>query len=349
MKLLVSALEPSANLHLESLLKKVDNIEIDGIFDKRFGKAKYYSDKFSVMGIMDVIPKIFQAKKAIKELAVLSLECDKVLLIDAPAFNLPLAKAIKKINPTIEIIYYILPKAWVWKKGRIKVVEKFCDIQASIFPFENKFYKNSLFVGNPLIEQIKEYKKGVTQNGIVAFLAGSRKSEIKALMPVFRGVAKSIKEKKLLIVPKNFSGREIEEIYGDISEFEISFDTHTALLNSDFAFVCSGTASLEAALIGTPFLLVYIAKKIDYFIAKSFIDLKFVGLANIILDFENLKPLHRELLQNEVNRENLLKEYKELDREKFFESSKELRELLSINKKEELFKLISSKTLRLVN
>jgi len=97
-KLLVSALEPSANLHLESLLKKVDNIEIDGIFDKRFGEAKYYSDKFSVMGIMDVIPKIFQAKKAIKELALLSKECDRVLLIDAPAFNLPLAKAIKKVN-----------------------------------------------------------------------------------------------------------------------------------------------------------------------------------------------------------------------------------------------------------
>ena len=340
MKLLVSALEPSANLHLESLLDKLNNIEIKGVFDKRFGEAKYYSKQFSVMGIIDVIPKIFQAKKAIKELALLSKECDKVLLIDAPAFNLPLAKAIKKINPTIEIIYYILPKVWVWKKGRIKVVEKFCDIQASIFPFEKNFYKKSIFVGNPLIEQIKEYKKGVTKNNIVAFLAGSRKSEIKALMPVFREVAKKISEKKLLVIPKNFTNKEIKEIYGDISEFEISFDTHLALLNSDFAFVCSGTASLEATLIGTPFVLVYIAKKFDYFIAKSFIDLKFVGLANIILDFENKKPLHKEFLQNDVNRENLLKEYRELNREKFFENSKELREFLSINKKKELFKLI---------
>lgn len=104
MKLLVSALEPSANLHLENLFEHLHGIELAGIFDEKFGKPIYSPKSFGVMGVIDVIGKIFAAKKAIKELTGLAAGCDKVLLIDAPAFNIPLAKAIKKAYPDKQII-----------------------------------------------------------------------------------------------------------------------------------------------------------------------------------------------------------------------------------------------------
>ena len=95
MKLLISALEPSANLHLEPILNALDSCEVYGIFDERFGKPLLPSRAFSIMGFLDAIPKISKAKWAIKKMAQMSFFVDKVLLIDSPAFNLPLAKAIK--------------------------------------------------------------------------------------------------------------------------------------------------------------------------------------------------------------------------------------------------------------
>jgi len=120
MNLLVSALEPSANLHLEPILDKLSEFELSGIFDEKFGTPLYKSSEFSVMGIMDVLPKILKAKEAIKEMVFLSKTADTVLLIDSPAFNIPLAKAIKEKYPKKKIVYYILPKVWAWKKGRVK-------------------------------------------------------------------------------------------------------------------------------------------------------------------------------------------------------------------------------------
>jgi len=327
-KILISSLEPSANLHLEPVLGEIGAYEIEGIFDPKFGKPLYPSSDFSVMGFVDVLSKIKLAKRAIKQMVELSFECDKVLLIDSPAFNLPLAKAIKEKNPSIEITYYILPQVWAWKAKRVKKIEKYCDNLCSILPFEKRYYNKSTYVGHPLLDEIKEFKDGVTSNGVVAFLPGSRKSEIKSLMKVYRGVAKEVKEKKLLVVPKHFLKEDIEEVYGDISGFEVTNDAKKALKSSDFAFVCSGTATLEASLIGVPFVLVYQAKKIDYFIAKRFVKLKYIGLANLILDFEGYKPLHKEFIQNEVNVENLLNEYKNLDREEFFKQSIKLKEIL---------------------
>ena len=136
LKLLLSALEPSANLHIEPLLRALNDVEIYGIFDEKFGKPLMPSKDFSVMGFVDVLPKIQKARKAIKIMTRMSFFVDKVILIDSPAFNLPLAKAIKKLNPNIEIIYYILPQVWAWKPHRVAQIEKYCTILASVLPFE---------------------------------------------------------------------------------------------------------------------------------------------------------------------------------------------------------------------
>ncbi len=326
--ILVSSLEPSANLHLEPVLKNLKTYSLKGIFDLRFGKPLYPSSDFSVMGFVDILFKIKKAKKAIEEMVKLSFECDKVLLIDSPAFNLPLAKAIKKKNPTIEIIYYILPQVWAWKEKRVKKVEKYCDKLASILPFESEFYNKAHYVGHPLLDEITNFKTEITNNKKVAFLPGSRKSEIKFLMKIYREIANKIKEEKILVIPKHFQEEEIKEIYGDIKDFTICKNTEDALNKSDFAFICSGTATLEAAIIGTPFVLTYKAKKIDYFLAKKFVHLKHIGLANIIFDFNHEEPMHDEYIQDELTLQNLLNAYKNLDREQFIKKAKRLRTIL---------------------
>ncbi|MDR1008339.1 MAG: lipid-A-disaccharide synthase [Campylobacteraceae bacterium] len=339
-KLLVSALEPSANLHLKPVLEELGECELLGIFDEEFGTPILASREFSVMGFLDIFSKLKKAKKAIDKMAHLSLEASHVLLIDSPAFNLPLAKAIRQVNKNVPITWYILPKVWAWKKKRAKKVEKYCTNLASIFPFEEKFYTRSIYAGNPLLDEIKQTKKSFENSGKVVFMPGSRKSEIKSLMPIFKEVAANLNKENIIVIPKHFNEREIDMLYGDLSGFIISKDAHQSLLNAEFAFVCSGTATLEAAIIGTPLALCYRAKAIDYFIAKRFVKLKFVGLANIIFDFCALEPLHKEFLQDDVNVKNLLNEYENMDKENFFMRSLELKEILSHGSSEVVAKII---------
>ena len=341
MKLLVSALEPSANLHLEPILKALDNCELYGIFDERFGKPLLPSRAFSIMGFLDALPKIRKAKKAIKTMARMSFFVDKVLLIDSPAFNLPLAKAIKTINPNVEIIYYILPKVWAWKPKRVVEMEKYCDVLASIFPFEQQFYTKANYVGNPLLDEIPLFKLKAEETGIISFLPGSRKHEIRSLFPIYKEVASRIEGKeKWLVIPPHFSYREIADIYGDIHDFKICRDPYEAFERSEFAFVCSGTATLEAALVGVPFVLAYKAKAIDYWIARQFVKLKHVGLANLIFDFEKMESLHTELLQEEVTVDNLLQAYENVDKEAFFNHAKKLRSLLGHGSQEAMISIM---------
>ena len=340
MKLLISILEPSGNLHFKPIFDELSSCELFGIFDESFGKPLLPSSAFSIMGFVDAIPKIKLAKKAIKEMVKLSFEVDTVLLIDSPAFNLPLAKAIKESNPNVKIVYYILPQVWAWKEKRVKKVEKYCDVLASILPFEQQFYNKATYVGHPLLDEISTCKESYEYSDYICYLPGSRKSEIKKLLPIYKDIAKNIDKKSILVIPPHFDEKQIKEIYGDISEFEISTDTHESFLRSEFAFVCSGTATLEASLIGIPLVLAYKAKAIDAFIARRFVKLKHVGLANIICDFEGLEPLHVELLQDDVTSENLLSEYVNMDREKFFQNSQKLRAILKHGSKNEMVKLI---------
>ncbi|MDR2789724.1 MAG: lipid-A-disaccharide synthase [Campylobacteraceae bacterium] len=339
-KLLVSALEPSANLHLKPILKELGEYELSGIFDEEFGSPLLASKEFSVMGFLDIFSKLKKAKNAIDKMARLSLEASHVLLIDSPAFNLPLSQAIRKINKSVPITWYILPKVWAWKKKRAKKVEKYCTNLASIFPFEDKFYARAVYVGNPLLDEIRQAKKSLESSGKIVFMPGSRKSEIKSLMCVFKEVAARLGKENIIVIPKHFSAREIDEIYGDLNKFTVSKNAYESLLSAEFAFICSGTATLEAALIGTPLALCYKAKAVDYFIAKRFVKLKFVGLANIIFDFYGFKPLHEEFLQSAVNAENLIREYNNMDKNGYFSRAQKLKEILSHGSSEVVAKII---------
>jgi len=329
MRLLVSALEPSSNLHLSQIMKNSTEIEICGVFDKNLGNPIVDSNRFGVMGIVDVLSKIKLAKDTIKQMVDLVEFCDKVLLIDAPAFNIPLSKAIKERYPSKEIIYYILPKVWIWKKSRIKTVEQYTDIQACVFPFEQKFWKNGRYVGNPILDEIAAVYR--PEKDTFSFMPGSRASEIKANMPIFRKL--KIDGRKIVVIPKGID----KSLYGDLSGFEISDNTYKALSISSFAFICSGTATLEAALIGVPFILVYKAKWLDWIIANMFIKIKFVGLANIILD----DKLHPELLQKDFNVDRVYQEYINYDYKNFFEKSKTIKDILKFGSSKNILRILS--------
>jgi len=333
LKILVCALETSSNLHLKELKKHLnDKVEFIGIFDKSLGNPSYDISQMAVMGFVDALKKLPFFIKLKKQMVELAKDVDKVLLMDNSGFNLPLAKDIRKTYPSKEIIYYILPQAWAWKKKRIPVIENTCDKLCSILPFEKDYYSKKekiSYVGHPLLDEIKVFKQEQSTNNIVAFMPGSRKSEITKLMPIFRELAKKINKQAILIIPSHFTNEYIKQTYGDISNFEISNNTYDSLVKADFAFICSGTATLEAAIIGTPFVLSYIAKPLDYFIAKRFLKIKYIGLANIFFEKMLKNPIHKEFIQDEVNVQNLYEEYININTLNFLKNSKTLREYLA--------------------
>ena len=343
MKLLVSALEPSSNLHLKEVLKHTENIELLGIFDKTIpmGKPLYDISEMAIMGVVDAIKKIRWFFKVADEMVALAAEADKVLLMDSSGFNLPLAKKLKACYPDKEIIYYILPQVWASRPKRVKKLEAYCDHLLGILPFEISYYPSGKanYVGHPLLDEITAVHDSTSDT--ITFMPGSRKSEINRLLPVFKELRARLSDKNaLLIIPASFSQEKIASWYGDISMFKIHRDTHTALARSEFAFICSGTATLEAALIGTPFTLAYIAKKIDYFIAFKLLGITKIGLANIILEQYNGTTLHKELLQEDVTVDNLIKEYYNTDRKKFAAKAEELREYLNHGSSANVAKII---------
>ncbi|MBP7741817.1 MAG: lipid-A-disaccharide synthase [Aliarcobacter sp.] len=347
MKLLVCAMEASSNIHLKELKKHLSpDVELFGVFDKELGNPLYDLTALAIMGIVDALKKLRFFFRLRDELVELAASCDKVLLMDSSGFNLPLAKKLRETYPNKEIIYYILPQAWAWKKGRVAKLEKYCTKLCSIIPFESEMYSDKekiTYVGHPLLDEIKEFKQELSNSNKIAFMPGSRKTEITNLMPIFKELIKRIPNKEyILIIPVKFDDEYVQKIYGDISEFTISKNTHQALKDAEYAFICSGTATLEAALIGTPFTLSYIAKKIDFFIGSIFVKLNYVGLANIFFEKMGKNALHSEFLQEKVNLDNLFQDYKNMDKKLFFENSKLLRDYLKNGSSKNVSKIIQN-------
>ncbi|HHH20072.1 MAG TPA: lipid-A-disaccharide synthase [Campylobacterales bacterium] len=344
MKVLVSALEPSSNLHLKELLTHTHNIELLGIFDQSLGKPLYDVSEMAIMGVVDALKKLRWFFKVADEMVALAEEADKILLMDSSGFNLPLAKKLKKAYPDKEIIYYILPQIWASRAYRAKQIEASCDRLLGILPFEVDYYsRKAEYVGHPLLDEISLAKETITDNGVIAYMPGSRRSEISRLLPIYKAIQSMLHDKRsVLIIPSSFSEAKIMALYGDISMFEISRDTHATLYEADYAFICSGTATLEAALIGTPFSLSYIAKKLDYFIGKRILNIEYVGLANILLSHYNGTLLHKEFLQEEVTVENLLNEYYHHDAQTFVKQRQALKQYLKQGSSHQVAQILSN-------
>ncbi len=207
MKLLVSALEPSSNLHLKEVLNHTKDVELLGIFDKSLGKPLYDISEMAIMGVVDAIKKLRWFFKVADEMVELAKDADKVLLMDSSGFNLPLAKKLKEKYPDKEIIYYILPQVWASRPKRVKKLEQYCDKLLGILPFEMDYYSSKAqYVGHPLLDEVNVHRNEEETKGCIAFMPGSRKSEINRLMPIFLELRRKFPDiRPLLVIPPSFS------------------------------------------------------------------------------------------------------------------------------------------------
>ena len=280
-------------------------------------KLLEHTNNLAIMGFSEVLPKIFFFRKLIKKIekAIKKNAPVAIVLIDYPGFNLKLSKKLK--NSSIPIYYYIPPKVWAWRKKRVNTLKKYVDKLFVIFPFEDSLYKsegiNVEYVGNPLIQQISKMSFKNEENTYfdadadykVALLPGSRIQEIKNMFPIMLETTKKFSEKNISFVvaaPNEYIEKKILELS---NAFKICVDsTLSVVKNADAAIITSGTASLEAALLKTPHILIYRTSKITFWLIKKFLKIRHVGLVNIILK----KSVCPEILQDALTPSNLSKE-----------------------------------------
>lgn len=327
MKLFLIAGEASGDLHGSNLIKAL--IQKDASTDLRFWggdlmekaasrKPEKHYKALAFMGFVEVfinLGRIVQNFKKCKE-DILVFQPDALVLIDYPGFNLRMAKWAKSHG--IKVYYYISPKVWAWKESRVYKIKKYVDTLFTIFPFETAFFKkydfDVVYVGNPLVDAITEYRatsdeRRATVRGlekpIVAILPGSRRQEVRTKLPVMLEAAGKFPEYQFVIA----GAPSLEEtFYAPFIEgynAKILFGkTYEILESAEAALVTSGTATLETALFGVPQVVCYIASPISYTIAKRLIKIKFISLVNLIFDREVV----RELIQDACNVDQVAEE-----------------------------------------
>jgi lipid-A-disaccharide synthase len=233
------------------------------------------------------------------------------ILIDFSGFNLPLAKRIRAAGTPV--VYYISPQIWASREGRIKKIRELVNKMLVIFPFEKEIYDEAgvdvEFVGHPLIESVKatqtkeEFCRAHNldpSKPILAMLPGSRKKEIRYILPTLCEVAKRIQAKKpdtqiVLPAAPNLDRLQIDEIVGRQPITIVVNDTYNAIRYSRAAIVASGTATLETALLGTPEVIVYKISAVEAWFLKRFVlRVRIFGIVNIILGEEVVPELFQD-------------------------------------------------------
>lgn len=310
MKIFVSTGEVSGDLHLSYLVREARELDRDVEFYGIAGKHSKSAgvniiqdiDELAIMGFTEAIKKYSYLKKKAEEYLdfIKKENIKKVIMVDYGGFNLKFLELLKKNIEDIEVFYYIPPKLWIWGEKRIDKL-KLADHIMVIFPWEVDFYKkhnvNAIYYGNPFTERYKELKR---EGDKVLLLPGSRKQEIKSLIPDFIDlVKKNPKEKYLLKLSSKDHLKWIDEDISKLSNLEICYDIslNSSVKESKIAIAASGTVTLELALLGIPTIVVYKTNFINYFIAKYILKVGFVSLPNLTLN-EEVFP---ELLQKRCN------------------------------------------------
>lgn len=350
LKLMIVAGEASGDSHaahlVEALRERFPDIafEFFGSAGRRMREAGVEAvveaEKMAIMGGLEIareLPMFIRAYRKLRSDAA-ERRPDAVILVDFPDFNLRLARSLKKRG--FRIIYYISPQLWAWKRGRLKSISRSVDRLLSILPFEESFYRSHGFdrvtyVGSPVASGVKaklgkeEFcrKHGLDPAApLVALLAGSRKVELKHIAPELIGAARLMEARDpaiQFVVPlaPSRSEREFRGI-ADEADTEsgalpeklifVTGETYEALAASDAAAVTSGTATLEAAVLGTPMAVVYKVSKLNYRAIRPFVEVDVFGLVNLIAE----KEVARELIQDDLTPEALADElFRLLDEE----------------------------------
>lgn len=335
-KIMFSAGEASGDLHGESLAlavkRQCPEAELIGFGGPRMEAAgvRLCADmrEYSVMGFWEVIKNLGRILGLLKKLqAFMKLEKpDLLVLIDYPDFNWRLAAKAKAMG--IPVFSYIPPSAWAWRKGRAAKCAAIADEFAAIFPFELPVYQaagaNISFNGNPLVDTVKasmsiEEARGYfgipVGSSVVLLLPGSRRQEIKMLLPVMLEAAKLIARDKpntvfYLPVAPGISQEALESMAAE-HEVSVRFtygNNYDLMRIADFALATSGTVVLEAAIMGLPCVSLYRMAALNYAIGKLVVDIKFFTLPNILAN----RQVQVELLQDQVTPERVFSEAKRL-------------------------------------
>jgi lipid-A-disaccharide synthase len=283
----------------------------------------------AVMGIWEVF---VQARKLLRRVRsceedILAWKPDVVVLIDYPGFNFRIAEFAH--NAGFKVFWYIAPKVWASREGRIRKLKAYVDKLFIVFPFEIDYFTRKgvdfIYRGNPLIDAVDRSpalrepresfleRHGIPDKPYIALLAGSRSGEIKTMMPVLTDFAARLHRMSeyadYQFVIAAAPGRTSVD-YGVMEEYVhlVAGDTYGVLRHARAAVINSGTASLEAALIGTPQVVGYKIAPITYLIGRIILKIKYISLANLVID----RAAFKELLQNYLTGENLVMEVRRL-------------------------------------
>ncbi len=330
---LIVAGEASADLHgshLVTALKRLKpGLTFWGIGGQRLQEAGvrilFNSSDMAVVGLTEVVSRLATVTRAYLTLKTILRKERPLLLIlmDFPDFNLRLARAAKRLQ--IPVLYYISPQVWAWRKGRVNTIRRWVDRMAVILPFEKDFYREKgLYVedvGHPLLEEIPmdldgekvrlEFGLLHDASPVLALLPGSRKEEVTNLLPVMVKAAERIRSEhaRLKCLLPRASTVPAELIAGLLRKSSLDVqviegDVYRVLKACDLAMVASGTATLEAAILETPMVIVYRVSFFSYWIGRMVISVPFIGLVNLVAG-EEVVP---ELIQGDVTPDRLARE-----------------------------------------
>jgi lipid-A-disaccharide synthase len=285
----------------------------------------YRVSQLAVVGMTEVLPKMRFIRQALNELkdALKDSPPNLLILIDYPGFNLNLAKKAHDLG--IPVLYYIPPQVWAWRERRVKKIAKRVDRVAVILPFEKEFYSRYgirvEYVGHPLLDGLEERGSSEQVRGhlgfgadrfpVVGLLPGSRNEEIIRHMPPMIGaaeiIARTYPDLRCLLPLASTVSEEIVKPYLEDVKFDVSIrsaDTKKVLGGCDLALIASGTATLEAAITGTPMVILYKVSFLTYLISKLLAKVTHIGLVNLVAGGE-IVP---ELIQRDATDSRLAEE-----------------------------------------
>ena len=325
MQILISAGEASGEMYgaelLRALRRRVPDIEAFGVGGERMRAAGFEavveSRDVAVVGLAEVVshlPSIYgHFKRLLRE--VDARKPDVAVLIDFPDFNFRLSKQLHRRG--IPVVYYISPQLWAWRKGRIKLVQKYVTRMLVIFPFEQEFYRKhgveAEFVGHPLGELEITPEDGLPDAERIALLPGSRRKEVMMNLPTIleaAAILNSAERQFVLPVASTLDREWIGQLLRTHPDLKVSLvnDARQALANSRAAIVASGTATVEAAVIGTPFVMVYRVSPLTWVLGRRLVNVPFFSMVNLIAGREVVP----ELVQQDFTPQNVASRVQEI-------------------------------------
>ena len=347
MRYYIIAGEASGDLHGSNLMKGLyaedpaadirfwGGALMDGVYREHqdgVGLARDYRDG-AVMGFSGVLLHAGAFLRKLRECRedILRFRPDVVILIDYPGFNFRIAEFAHRQG--LKVYYYIAPKVWASRESRIRKLKKYVDRLYIVFPFEKDYFSRKgveyIYLGNPLVDAVDaspalrtsrpEFLReaGLPDRPYIAILAGSRKGEIRTMMPVCSEFADRLRRQpgfeQFQFVVAGAPSRSMEEyapwLKGREAYLRVVFGrTHAVIRHAAAAVVNSGTASLETCLIGTPQVVAYATSDFNYCLARQIIKVEYISLGNLIAG----RKVFRELIQYYLTPDNLVDEVRRL-------------------------------------